>query len=302
MRIGIVGANGFIGSALTAAVQKAGHSAVPFTRANPISGGDRYRPVSAGADQNRVAGEDAARAGAGDLDAVVWAATSSTPATIAADPGTGETELKEFEETCAALARGGDTRFILLSSGGTVYGHGHPPHREDDALSPTNDYGKFKVRMEEVCRSIFPDSTILRISNVYGPGQRARGGQGVLGHWMKALRNGGTPVIYGDPTVARDYVYIADCACAIVAATETPSASGQTINIGSGEPTSLEALAGVLAGVTGIDTAPQILEGRPYDNRSTWLATTRARDLLGWSATTPLTEGVRAMWEWSDER
>lgn len=279
MRVGVIGARGFIGTALTAALESAGHEAVPFTQEHPITSPE-------------------GRKAANGLDGAVWVASSSTPASVGQHPETADAELDLFRESLAAMADLDIARFILVSSGGTVYGSAPAPSSEEDELAPVNAYGRLKAQMEGIAREQRPDTTILRLSNVYGPGQLAKGGQGVLGHWLDAIINGRRPVIFGDPAVARDYVFVGDCADAIIAALATDRSIGATINIGSGEPTSLSSLLDIVSQVTGRQLDPIIDEGRPFDNSSTWLRIDRARDLLGWRPSTSLVDGVRAMWDW----
>ncbi|WP_182173271.1 NAD-dependent epimerase/dehydratase family protein [Flaviflexus equikiangi] len=279
MRIGVIGAHGFIGSQLTAALIAAGHEPVPFTIENPVTSEQGLRMAK-------------------NLDGLLWAASSSTPATV----GQALDECDVFRSSLLLLQDSGIKRFLFMSSGGTVYGNGPAPHGEEDELKPVSDYGKLKAAMEGVARDLWPSATILRPSNVYGPGQLAKGGQGVLGHWLQAIVDGEPPILYGDPAVARDYVYIDDCVRAIIAAFERDDAAGQTINIGSGSPTSLDELLQIVCRVTGRRIDPRYEKGRPYDNQSTWLRIDRARDILGWTPETDLDDGIAAMWAWKEGR
>lgn len=276
MRIGVVGARGFLGSNLVAALDSAGHRAISFTTNRPVTS---------------PAGQEAARG----LDGLVWAATTCTPASVGKDPASGQAELATFVESLASLQNHEIPRFVFISSGGTVYGNAPSPHSEDDEPEPTSEYGRLKMAMEHEVRAERPEATILRPSNVYGPGQVAKGGQAVLGHWLQALADSENPTVYGDPNVARDYVYVSDCTRAIIAGLAAP---GETINIGSGVPTSLANLLAVVEEVTGRQLSPVFRPGRPYDNRSTWLTIDRAKRVLGWEPTTSLIDGVAAMWDW----
>src|SRR5690349_3082366 len=51
---------------------------------------------------------------------------------------------------------------------------------------------------------------VLRLSNVYGPGQRVDKSQGVLAYWLRAAAAGKPVPLIGDPQARRDYVYVHD--------------------------------------------------------------------------------------------
>ena len=77
--------------------------------------------------------------------------------------------------------------------------------------------------------STAPSHVSLRFGNVYGPRQDPKGEAGVVAIFMKRLREGGTPRIFGDGTQTRDYVYVGDVVAATLAAAEH---GGGVLNVG----------------------------------------------------------------------
>ena len=57
--------------------------------------------------------------------------------------------------------------------------------------------------------------TVLRFSNVYGPGAEPRRGQGVIAAWVRALALGQRVQLIGSEEAERDFVYVADAADAV---------------------------------------------------------------------------------------
>jgi UDP-glucose 4-epimerase len=193
----------------------------------------------------------------------------------------------------------GPSRIVLSSSGGTVYASdGQPPYNEDDAVGPTNSYGAMKLDMERALLaqpSVEP--VVLRLANVYGPGQRSRRGQGVIAHWLHAAAQGRPFVLHGDPASTRDYVYIDDTVDLLVRAHRAQRPPPEVINVGSGSPTTLARLAELIIEVTGSPAELLVrCPGRPVDRSHAWLDVHRAGESLRWAPRTALPEGLRKTW------
>ncbi|MGH2217781.1 NAD-dependent epimerase/dehydratase family protein, partial [Enterococcus faecalis] len=70
-----------------------------------------------------------------------------------------------------------------------------PPYVEQSPTARSGAYAALKLDVEEsflAGASPTSERTVLRLSNVYGPGQRLGTGQGVVGHWLQALLTGQT--------------------------------------------------------------------------------------------------------------
>lgn len=277
--VAVVGGRGFLGRAIRTELTRAGYPVRTLDRDNPA-----LRPTGLAAE---IVG----------ADTVVWAASSINPMISANDPDRVEADIDSFRSFVTAItALDPAPRIILLSSGGTVYDQtASPPFSESSPAVPATEYGRAKLALEHQIASA-ERALVLRIANAYGPRQPVAPGQGVIAHWMAAIHSGHTPHLYGDPGVARDYVYVGDIAEAVLAAIETKTWSDRTLNIGSGVPTSLGSLYTLVQEVTGTDTKPQLHPSRGFDVRSTWLDCGRAMATIGWRAETPLRNGLASTW------
>lgn len=280
--IAVVGAAGFLGTALVGAAAAAGVPVEAFTRAVPAVGRD-------GVADPRLAA----------TGTVFWLAASVNPALAEAHPDRVATDLAAFGSLLRALRElPRPPRVVLLSTGGAMYDpDAPPPYREDAPAHPRGAYGRLKLAMEAELAAADVPGVALRVSNVYGPGQPAVSGQGVVAYWLQAAAAGRHLTVYGDPGTTRDYVYLADVLDALLAvhAADTVPA---VVNIGSGRPTSLGELAELLLAVVG--DPRRRLEQRPargFDVPHTWLDVRLAADALGWSPTTDLRTGLRLAWE-----
>jgi UDP-glucose 4-epimerase len=281
----VVGASGFLGTALVRRFAMAGVPVESFTRARPF-------PTASG---------EAVRAVARSRT-VFWLATSVNPAVAEDRPDLVELDQCTLERALRVIEAGASPpRVVLLSSGGTVYDPAHPPpYAEASPVRATTAYGRSKLALERALSvsSLPPERrTIVRVSNAYGPGQQARRGQGVVAHWLQAAADSAPLVLIGDEQTVRDYVYIEDIVDALVAIHEADGELPLTLNVGSGEGTTLAELARTVVDVVGdrsltIDVRP----ARRFDVPRTWLDTTLATQALGWRPRTSLREGVAATW------
>jgi UDP-glucose 4-epimerase len=278
--IAIVGSAGFLGRALTAKLDELERPQCRFTRSLPL--------IVEGQVDRRA--ESAA--------CIVWLASSINPLIAESQPELVEADVRALTEAVEAVRKlASPPRFIYVSSGGTVYGSQlTPPYSEDLEARPTTSYGRAKLRLEEVVSVGLQDFIIARVSNVFGPGQPVGRGQGVVAHWLRALRRGEPLKLFGDPGTIRDYVYSMDVADALVAMAGAESPPS-VINVGSGVGTTLAELLHSLIRIADLDrTAVEYLANRSFDSPATYLDISLAQTALKWSPSTSLEEGLRQCW------
>lgn len=284
----IIGAGGFIGHNLSALLTGLQIDTACFTR------------------ETRFLQRDGLNYFLHTADFIFYLATSITPALAEQHPEWAQADYALFAELVSRLTRTGRSPTVVLASSGTVYDPDvSPPYSELSPTRPTGAYGAAKLALEQelVRHSAAVPSVILRITTVYGPGQRATSGQGVLAHWRKAAHEGRPLRIIGDPASTRDYIYIddvIDCMYRIFLAEgqQLFSEWGNplVLNVGSGVPTSLAVLADTVRGVVDPGLAFEYGPARPFDRVHVWVDIERARRALDWQPRTLMSEGIRAMW------
>jgi UDP-glucose 4-epimerase len=294
-----VGGNGFIGSHVQDLLLRRGHS-VRVLDASP----ERYRPALPGVDYRVGSSADPSALSESlvGIDSVVYLASTTVPSTSNADvPWDIRSNLIPLVATLDAMRRTGVEHIVFLSSGGTVYGiTDDTPVPESAPLDPISSYGVVKVASEKylgMYRHLYGlRPLVLRPSNPFGPRQGHDGVQGFISTSMMRLRRGEPIEIWGDGSVVRDYLYVEDLALAAVLGIEA-SAVG-TINIGSGVGRSLSEVIAALSAVTGTTARIECHPGRAFDVPHLVLSVERAREVLGWTRTTPFEEGIAAHWQW----
>jgi UDP-glucose 4-epimerase len=198
-------------------------------------------------------------------------------------------------------ARASGARMIFASSGGALYGRDVAvPSPEDAPTLPESPYGVAKLCAEHYIglynRLHGSRHSVLRLANVYGPRQDPAGDAGVVAIFCSRMLAGKAPVIYGDGSQTRDYVYVGDVARAFTAAAD--NARSGTWNIGTGTETSVLELAAAIGQAVGRPVAPVFAAARPGELSRSAVAPELAAAELGWRAQITLTDGVRRVVRW----
>ncbi|MHB8719300.1 MAG: NAD-dependent epimerase/dehydratase family protein [Candidatus Dormibacteria bacterium] len=198
-----------------------------------------------------------------------------------------------------ASVRGGASRLVFASSGGALYGDAaRLPASEETPPAPRSPYGAAKLAAEQYialyARARDVSALSLRFANVYGPGQDGSGEAGVVAITCGRLRAGRPPLVRGDGSQTRDFVFVTDVARAVVQALASDVTG--VLNIGSGEATSIAAMVDALCAAAGwsggIERGP--LPGGEV--RHSQLDPRRAAEALGWVGAVPLGRGLLRTW------
>jgi len=297
----ILGANGFVGRTLSrrladgARLTLAGRAldASHFAETAPSA-----RLVEADfADTDRMA------ALCEDADAVIDLVNETPPrAPGGAAAKTLSTALAAHVAFFEAMAARSRARIVFFSSGGAVYGDAERlPIGEDAPTRPKSAYGAAKLTLETYLRLFRAakglDYAILRVGNMYGPGQRLRQGQGVVPALVEAAFEGRPFRLIGDGRTLRDYVCGEDVADAVARAIQAPGAAGLTVNIGGGEGRSARDVIDVFRRWSGVEPDIEAVASSAAEAGDVVLDITRAGERLGWRPRTPFEPGLIATFE-----
>ena len=195
-------------------------------------------------------------------------------------------------------------RFVHVSSS-EVYGTAvRTPMDEETPTFPHTVNGSSKLAGECHARAYaktygFP-AVILRPFNSYGPRCHHEGNSGeVIPKFMLRALAGRPMLVFGDGTQTRDFSYVGDTALGILRAGWSPSAIGQTINLGAGEEITIKKLAGLIAQITDRPEATiEHVEARPGDILRLYADSTLAERLLGFRPQVDLRSGLQKLLSW----
>jgi UDP-glucose 4-epimerase len=199
-------------------------------------------------------------------------------------------------------SKNGVVKFIFSSTGGVMYGDTDVrPTPESHNEKPLSPYGIAKLSIDKYLafyKTASPIKTIsLRYGNVYGPRQNPHGEAGVVAIFLNKMLGEEQPVINGDGTQSRDYIYVGDVVRANIAALETETASG-IYNIGTGIETSVNEIFSTLNSFFGNAFQEIHAPTIPGEQKTSSLDATRAHTELNWQPTMSLADGLKLTFKW----
>ncbi|MDA0813087.1 MAG: NAD(P)-dependent oxidoreductase [Verrucomicrobia bacterium] len=198
MSVVVVGARGFLGSAICHALGERGISVKPFSRLDGDLTDQRTIPYL----------RDALCA----ATCVVFCAAITPDRAKDADPITQNVTM--FDTFCKALEYSPDIHVVYLSSD-SVYALANDVYDEDSLTQPRDDYGRMHLEREQRLEREFPGRfTVLRLTQVYGPGD-SHNAYGPCRFIRQALTD--EPIaLFGSGEDCRDHIWIGDV-CLVIA-------------------------------------------------------------------------------------
>jgi UDP-glucuronate 4-epimerase len=301
VRCVVTGAAGFIGSHLVEALRQRGREVVGID-----SFTDYYDPALK---EENAAGLDLLRLDLADEDVPLDGVDGVFH--LAGQPGVrsfGDVFDEYVRRNLVATRRIFETAAqagvrVVFASSSSIYGEAETyPTPEDAVPRPISPYGITKAGCEQLARAYALafglDVVVLRYFTFYGPRQRP---DMAFARIVGALEHGSPFELYGDGLQSRAFTYVADGVEATMAAMDA-APPGAVYNVGGGAEATMRDAIAVLERVSGRTLE---LIGRPAakgDVRRTAPDTSRIERELGWRATTPLEDGLRAQWEWASSR
>ncbi|MBN8928670.1 MAG: epimerase [Rhodospirillales bacterium 69-11] len=294
----VTGGAGFIGSHLCDALLGRGETVRVL---DDLSSGSRANlPPQVELQIGDVADPEAMRQAVQDVDGCFHLAAIASVARGVSDwLGTHRTNLTGTIGVFDALQRAGLRVPVVYASSAAVYGDGPDGSAaEDTPTRPLSAYGADKLGCElhaRVASHVFGIPTVgLRFFNVYGARQDPRSPySGVISIFCDRLPRG-TPVeIFGDGGQTRDFIHVSDIVAGLLAAMKLRAAEATVLNLCTGQPTSILALARLVADLSGSAAEVRHAAPRAGEIRHSVGSPARARQILGLGEPRPLREGLR---------
>ncbi len=319
----VTGAAGFIGSNLVEELLSLGQTVKGLDnfstgkRENLLSirnaiGKDAWRRFSFS--ESDVSDLESCKKACEEVDYVLHqAAFVSVPRSFADPIMSAKTNVLGFLNMLSAAKEAGVKRFVYATSS-SVYGD-HPdlPKVESIIGKPLSPYAVSKYT-NELYAHVFANNhgmqiIGLRYFNVFGKRQNPDGEYAaVIPKFIKALLRGKPPTIFGDGETSRDFCYIDNVLQANLLATltENTQAINKVYNVAFGKRTTLNELFRIIRNIiveqTGcaelLKIEPEYCPFRPGDIRHSLADITLAKEILGYSPTVDLEQGLQRVVGW----
>jgi ADP-L-glycero-D-manno-heptose 6-epimerase len=298
MRILVTGAAGFVGASLCKELEKLNHEVIGC---DDLSSGSRKTLEGFSGELlvrsiGSLSAEDIKK-----TDAVFHQAAITDPASKD-EAGIMRHNLVEslkLMKICSQHC----VPFIYASSS-AAYGNTKLPNKEFEAEKPHNSYALSKLLLDCAAVRLMGETQVigLRYFNIYGPGEEFKGKTAsIVRQFTTELLNNRRPIIYGDGTQKRDFVYIKDIVRSNLLAMKSKKSG--VVNVGSGQSIKFNHLVSMIAEIVGKDLCPVYREN-PFSEsyqHSTHSDLRLAKKLIGfvpvWSVEKGLKEYVFAMAE-----
>jgi len=192
-------------------------------------------------------------------------------------------------------------RFVYLSSS-EVYGTAQRiPMSEDHPTQPHSTYAVSKLAADRAVFTLHKEHgfpvVIIRLFNTYGPKITQ---PYIVPEIAIQLLEGNDRIRLGNVESSRDFTFVEDAARAIILASVKDEATGEVINVGSGNDIKIMDLARLLAKIIGrrFSLEKDLSRLRPYDVDRLICDNSKAKRLLGWEPKVDLETGLSRTVDW----
>ncbi len=202
------------------------------------------------------------------------------------------------------LQRKGAFRTLIHVSSSEAYGTAQQvPMSEEHPYVPATPYAAGKAAADLMALSYATtfgaDVAIVRPFNNYGPRQNMMGGlAAVIPLTAARILRGEPPVLHGDGSQTRDFLFVEDTVQALLAAFAAPASRGQIINIASGQETSIAEVVQAICRYFGYEGPIDRRPSRPADVQRHRGDIRKAQQLLHFTPRVPFAQGIEKTLDW----
>jgi NAD dependent epimerase/dehydratase len=304
----VTGADGFIGSHLVELLVAEGFDVKALAQYNSFSSWGWLEHVACRGEIEVLSGDvrdsHHCRHITRGVDVVFHlAALIAIPYSYVAPESYVDTNVKGTLNICqAALAN--DVKRVIHTSTSEVYGTAcYVPIDEQHPLQAQSPYSASKIGADAVAMSFHNafdlPLTIARPFNTYGPRQSARA---VIPTIISQIANGAKQIKLGDATPTRDFNYVADTCCGLLALARCDRAVGEIVNIGSNYEISIGDTLALIRELMGSDVElvedAQRLRPERSEVFRLWCDNRKMSELTGFQPMHDLRAGLRATIGW----
>ena len=192
--------------------------------------------------------------------------------------------------------------FIFASSAAVYGGDRNRPLQENDSLHPLSPFAASKIAGEAYCKAYSEtyglNTIILRFMNIYGP-RITKVYRRVCSKFAEATIRNEPLVIVGDGKQTRDFTYVTDAINGILLALNKKDIKGETFNIGSGKPTTINQLANLYKKISENPKQEiKYINAKKGDLIHSYADITKAKKKMGYNPKIDIGTGIPKYLEW----
>lgn len=231
------------------------------------------------------------------------AAVVSVPLTVKDPVGSAAVNDLGTLKVLDAAKRCGSRRVVLASSS-AVYGDDpalpkseHLPARPQSPYAVQKLTGEYNARLYSDLYGL--ETICLRYFNVYGPRQDPSSPySGVISIFLKKASRGESPIIYGDGSQFRDFVFVRDVVSANLLSASVAGVGGRVFNVGTGRQITINRVWELVQRLSGLSLKPDYGPARPGDIRESVADIGLASSCLGFDPACDFGEGLEKTFTW----
>jgi CDP-glucose 4,6-dehydratase len=306
----VTGGAGFLGSWLVKRLEAEGASVTCIVRdwapmSSLLRSGDSQQVNMVAGDVcdqvqlERVLGEF-------EIETVFHLAAQTTVGVANRNPiSTFESNVRGTWTVLEACRRSPVVRQIVVASSDKAYGaHDKLPYAETAPLTGTHPYDVSKscadLIAQAYAKTYGSPVAITRCGNFYGGGDL--NWNRIVPGTIRSIVRGERPIIRSDGQFVRDYFYVEDGVSAYLHLAEQlslrPELAGEAFNFSNELQITVIELVERILKAMGSKLEPDIRNEAASEIRRQYLSAAKAREVLGWSPTFTLGEGLKRTIEW----
>ena len=293
MNILVTGGSGFIGRNIVKILKEEGNTVGTYDISDKNSVSD-YHIMS------DVRNLKMLEKACSEIDYVFHLAAVTSPPEFENLTGEGyEVNVIGTYNVLAASAKNNVKRVILASSS-SIYGDMKQAAVETQLPKTYSNFYPMTKLINEMTAGLISkgglETVSLRYFNTYGVGENSKGDySSVIWKFIDAIRNNKRPIIFGDGTQSRDFIYVEDTARASVLAMKN-GASGEAYNIGTGKTTDFNTIFQIVKEEMGYQDAAEYAPNPLKSYQMFTLADiTKAKEELKFEPKYGIRDGIREM-------
>jgi len=232
------------------------------------------------------------------------AATSIVGEALAGPLKAFSTNIEGTWNVLEACRNSNGIRGVIIASSDKAYGiHNKLPYREDASLCGSHPYDVSKSCADLLAHTYYRTYNlpvcITRCGNIYGPGDFNF--SRIIPDTVRCALTGKTLYIRSNGKFTRDYVYVSDIVDGYITLAEKLNRlklAGEAFNFSDENPITVLSLVKKIYKAAGVRENYKILDRAKYEITHQYLASRKARKILGWRPQVSLAQGLNMTIAW----